>query len=34
MIVVTVGWRFIYFLTSGLAMLAWIALVLVAGESR
>ena len=32
--VVTVGWRFIYFLTSGLAIVAWVFLLLFAPETR
>lgn len=32
--VVTIGWRFIYFLTSGLAFLSWLFLVLFAPETR
>jgi hypothetical protein len=33
-IVVTIGWRFIYFLTSGVAVFAWLMLVFFAPESR
>lgn len=32
--VVTVGWRFVYFMTSGIAVLAWLALCLFLPETR